>query len=153
MGFNACRPTSSGRIDAASSNPAHPPRITPNYLSTDTDIAEAIEGARLIGRLQDTRAMRGLIVGEPRLDIGKARDEDILADFRARSATVYHPCGTCRMAPESRGGVVDAQLRVHGVEGLHVVDASVFPDIPSANINAAAIMVAHKAGDLINSRE
>jgi choline dehydrogenase len=149
IGFNACRPTSSGRIEAASGNPADPPRIMPNYLFTDTDIAEAIQGARLIGRLQDTRAMRRLIAGEPLLDIARSSDGDILADFRARSGTVYHPCGTCRMAPEARGGVVDAELRVHGVERLRVVDASVFPNITSANINAAVIMLAYKAGGII----
>ncbi len=73
-----------------------------------------------------------------------------MQDFRARAGTVYHPCGTCAMLPESAGGVVDADLRVYGVQGLRVVDASVFPSIPSANTNAPTMMVARKAANLIN---
>ncbi|MGH6933595.1 MAG: GMC family oxidoreductase [Dongiaceae bacterium] len=128
MAFNACRPTSTGRIEIAAPDPARPPRIHPNYLDTAGDIAEAIAGARLIGRLQDTSAMGRLIAAPPGFDVARASDDEIVADFRARSGTVFHPCGTCRMAPESERGVVDASLRVHGVDGLRVVDASIFPE-------------------------
>ena len=149
LSFNACRPTSAGRIDIASSDPAQPPCIVTGYLSTARDVADAIAGARLIGRLQETRAMRALITGTPVFDPAQASDEEVVADFRARSGSVYHPCGTCRMAPEAAGGVVDAELRVHGVERLRVVDASIFPNITSANTNAPTIMVAVKAADRI----
>jgi len=149
MGFNACRPTSTGRIDIAAADPAQPPRIVPNYLATESDIADVIAAARLIGRLQDTRAFRAGLSSPPAYDIANTDDAALLADFRARSGTVFHPCGTARMAPPAEGGVVDAQLRVYGVAGLRVVDASIFPNITSANTNAPTIMVAHKAAALI----
>jgi choline dehydrogenase len=106
-------------------------------------------GARLIGRLQETAAMRGLIDGAPAFDPARASDAEIIEDFRARGVTVFHPCGTCRMAPEAAGGVVGPDLRVHGVEGLRVVDASIFPNITSANINAPTMLVAHMAARAI----
>ena len=149
LGFNSCRPTSRGRVDIASPDPLAPPRIVPNYLATDGDLAATLAGARLIGRLQDTSALRRLIDGAPRLDLTRASDEAILSDFRARAGTVYHLCGSCRMAPADRGGVLDARLRVHGVDGLRVVDASAFPNITSANTNAPTIMLAQRAADLM----
>lgn len=149
MGFNACRPTSRGRIDIVSADPAPAPRIVPNYLSTNQDVADVIAGARLIGRLHDTAAMRRLIDGRPQLDLIRLEGETIVEDFRARCGTVFHPCGTCRMAPESTGGVVGHDLRVHGVDRLRVVDASVFPNITSANINAPTFLVAHMAARAI----
>lgn len=151
LGFNACRSSSTGRVDIASGDPAAPPCIAPNYLSAPGDIADAITGARLIGRLQTTQAMRSLILGTPALDLSSASDEAIVQDFRARAGSVYHPCGSCAMLPESAGGVVDAQLRVYGIAGLRVIDASVFPSIPSANTNAPAMMVARKAAHLIST--
>jgi choline dehydrogenase len=149
MGFNACRPTSLGRVDIAAPDPARAPKIKPNYLSTNQDLADVVACARLIGRLQATEAMRPLVIGMSHADLLHMSDEAIIADFRARSGTVFHPCGTCRMAPAEAGGVVDARLRVYGVERLRVVDASVFPNITSANTNAPTIMVAHKAARAI----
>ncbi len=149
LGFNPCRPTSTGRIDIASPDPAQPPRIQPNYLATAADVAGVLAGARLIGRLQQTPALRGLTLGPPAVDPSALTDEALLADFCARSGTVYHPCGSCRMAPEAQGGVVDTALRVHGVQGLRVVDASVFPNISSANTQAPTVMLAWKAAGLI----
>ena len=93
--------------------------------------------------------MRSLIAERPTCDPALASDSEIIADFRERGNTVYHPCGTCRMAPENQGGVVDASLKVYGVEGLRIADASIFPNITSANTNAPTIMVAHKAAQLI----
>jgi choline dehydrogenase len=112
-------------------------------------VAGVLAGARLIGRLQQTPALRGLTLGPPAVDPAALTDDALLADFRARSGTVYHPCGSCRMAPEARGGVVDASLRVHGVQGLRVVDASVFPNITSANTQAPTVMLAWKAAGLV----
>ncbi len=146
---NACRPTSTGRIDLASPDPAAPPRIVPNYLSTNKDVADVIASARLIASLRNAQAMKALIVEAVDIEVGRAGDDEILADFRARAGTVFHPCGTCRLAPEGDGGVVDARLRVHGIEGLRVADASVFPNITSGNTNAPAIMVGFKAGEMI----
>lgn len=151
LGFNPCRPTSRGRVDLASPDPAAPPRIALNYLDTDADVSGVLAGARLVGRLQDTAALRRLIDGAPSFDLTQATDDAILADFRARSGSVYHPCGTCRMAPADRFGVLDPHLRVHGVEGLRVIDASAFPNITSANTNAPTIMLARHAADLMDS--
>ena len=79
-------------------------------------------------------------------------DADLLADFRARAATVYHPVSTCRMGKSIGESVVDSALRVHGVERLRIVDASVFPTVTSANTNAPTLMVAQKGADLIMAR-
>ncbi|MEL6475949.1 MAG: GMC oxidoreductase, partial [Pseudomonadota bacterium] len=149
LGFNTCRPTSRGHVALSGPGPDSAPKIAPNYLSSEADLAEVIAAARLIGRLAATPAMQGLIAGGNGFSPLNASDDAILADFRSRASTVFHACGTCRMAPEDRQGVVDTSLRVHGVEGLHVVDASIFPNITSANTNAPTIMVADKAADLI----
>ena len=76
-------------------------------------------------------------------------DEALLADFRARADTVYHPTSTCMMGPDPATSVVDARLRVHGIDGLRVVDASIFPTITSGNTNAPTVMVAEKGADMI----
>ena len=85
----------------------------------------------------------------PRIDGNYLSDQAIIDDFRERSGTVFHPCGTCRMGPDAAHAVVDPSLRVHGIDRLRVADASVFPNITSANLNAPTIMLAHKAAQLI----
>jgi choline dehydrogenase len=149
LGYNPCRPASRGRIDIASPDPTAQPRIVANSLSADSDITDMIAGAHLVARLLETEPMRRLVTGPNGFSPVGASDEAILADIRARASTVYHPCGTCRMAPRDREGVVDPALRVWGVDGLRVVDASVFPNITSANTNAPTIMMAMRAADLI----
>ena len=90
---------------------------------------------------------------DPQVAAGRAPerrvDGRLVQDFRARSSSVYHGCGTCRMAPEQAGGVVGPDLSVYGIEGLRVADASIFPNISSANTNAPTILVAHKAAQAI----
>ncbi len=76
-------------------------------------------------------------------------DEDMIADIRRRSGTVYHPSGTCRMGPDAASAVVDSRLRVHGLSGLHVVDTSIFPNIVSGNTNASAMMIGAKGAAMI----
>ncbi len=149
LSFNSCRPTSTGSIKINSADPFAAPDIDFNYLSTNQDRDDVIKGARLIGRIQNSQAMQQLIASEPVFDPSKESDEAILADFRNRSGSVYHTSCTCRMAPESAGGVLDPQLKVHGVEGLRVVDASAFPNVTSANTNAPTIMLAWRAADMI----
>jgi len=147
--FQPTRPTSEGRIDIADGDFRRAPLIAPNYLSTDKDVLDAVHGARLLQTIARTRAMRALTLAPIAPDLLRMVDHELLTDFRSRAATVYHPVGTCRMGHGSGESVVDSSLRVHGVERLRVVDASVFPTVTSANTNAPTLMVAQKAADLI----
>ena len=150
--FQPTRPTSRGRIDVAGADFRTPPAIRPNYLATDKDLRDVVHGGRLIQKIAATQAMRSLIRA-PVAPVLETMDEAaILADFRDRAATVYHPVSTCRMGPRAADAVVDSALRVHGIERLRVVDASVFPAVTSANTNAPTLMVAQKAADLILQR-
>ena len=149
IGFNACRPTSQGHVAICASDPQTPPRIVPNYLTTQRDHADVIAAARVIERLARTPAVRAITLAPNGFTPEGADDAAILDDFRARSGTVHHLCGTCRMAPVDRGGVVDAQLRVHGVAGLRVIDASIFPNITSANTHAPTVMTAWRGAEII----
>ncbi|MBV1693126.1 MAG: GMC family oxidoreductase N-terminal domain-containing protein [Hyphomicrobiales bacterium] len=145
MSFNSCRPTSRGRVTISSPHADAEPVIEPAYLSTEKDILDVLAGARVLGRLQETAAMRAVLSRDPEFDLARASDEAIIADFRRRASTVFHPCGTCRMAPQRDGGVVDPDLAVYGIKGLRVADASVFPHITSANTHAPAVLVGHMA--------
>ena len=149
--FQPTRPTSRGRILVTRPDFRAPPSIQPNYLSTAKDEEDVVHGGRLIQRIARTSAMRGLIRDALPPALDSLDDAGLLADFRARSATVYHPVSTCRMGPGIDGSVVDPSLRVHGVERLRVIDASVFPTVTSANTNAPTLMVARKVADSIAS--
>lgn len=145
-----CRPTSTGTITISGADPLARPIIQPNSLSTQADRASAIAGGRLCQDLVRTKALSGLIASS--MDPTDLRDMDdaaILEDFRARCGTVFHPVGTCRMGQDARGSVVDPVCRVHDVAGLRVIDASVFPNLTSANTNAPTMMLAHRAADLV----
>ncbi|MEP6883719.1 MAG: GMC family oxidoreductase N-terminal domain-containing protein [Gammaproteobacteria bacterium] len=147
--FQPTRPTSVGRIDIASADFRRPPTIATNYLSTDKDVGDVVHGGRLLQAIARTRAIKTLIREPIVPDLTTMGSEELIADFRARASTVYHPVGTCRMGSTMGESVVDASLRVHGVTGLRVVDASVFPTVTSANTNAPTVMVAQKAADFI----
>ena len=144
-----CRPTSRGFLEIASADPAAAPRIVPNSLATDHDVSELLEGSRLLRQLAATPALRDVI--ETELIPGSAiqSDAEMLSDIQKRATTVYHPVSTCRMGHDPDTDVVDQSLCVHGVERLRVVDASIFPSIPSGNTNAPTLMVAEKGADLI----
>ncbi len=149
ISFQPARPTSRGRIDIRSPNPADAPAIRPNYLATDQDCRDVVAGGRLIQSFVRTAAMRRLIQEAMPPDLAGMDDAGILADFRERCGTVYHPVSTCAMGPDPTRAVVDPLLRVFGVEGLRVVDASVFPNVTSGNTNAPTMMVAHRAAAMI----
>ena len=149
LGFSPCRPTSRGTIEIGSTDPFAPPRIRPGYLSTDYDRDLMIRGLHLMRRIASMPGLDNIIDGPIRPADTVQTDEEIL-DYAAEHAwTVFHPCGTCRMSDDPTNSVVDGQLKVRGVEGLRVADASVFPSIPSGNINAPSIMVGEMASDLI----
>jgi choline dehydrogenase len=108
-----------------------------------------LEGARLMRRLAEAPALARLIEAEILPGPHVRSDDDLIADVRNRAGTVFHPVSTCRMGPDARHDVVDARLRVHGIGGLRVVDASIFPTLTSGNTNAPAIMVGEKGADMI----
>lgn len=151
MAFNACRPSSKGDVRINSADIRHSPLIDPNYLSTVQDQEEVLQASRLIRRLTETAPMRALIEREvtPGLDV--ENDAQMLAYFKENCGSIYHLCGTCAMGPDPKTSVVDAQLCVHGIQGLRVIDASIFPNITSGNINAPTMMVAEKGAELILS--
>lgn len=149
MAFNACRPSSCGSVMLAGPDARVAPRIQPNYLSTQRDIDEVLQGSRLIRALAATPALRTITVDEVKPGAAVREDEALLDYFREHCGSIYHLCGTCAMGPDPRMSVVDARLRVHGVPGLRVIDASIFPNVTSGNINAPVMMVAEKGADLV----
>jgi len=149
LGFNPCRPTSRGHLSIRSADPFEPPAIQPNYLDTEHDRQLMLEGMRLMRRLASAPSFRAIIKRELVPGADCATDEALARHVREHAWTVFHPCGTCRMGDSDKGNVVDARLRVHGVPGLRVADASIFPSIPSGNTNAPSIMVGERAADML----
>ena len=149
IGFNSCRPKSEGTVTIRSASAAEAPMIRSNYLSHEDDRREAVAMARVIERLQNTPRLKAILADEPLTPLDRMSDEDILDDFKTRGGTVFHLCGTCRMGPDAATAVIDPRLRVHGIAGLRVCDASAFPNITSANTNAPAMMLADRAAEMI----
>jgi len=143
------RPTSRGHLQIGSPDPKAPPEIYPNYLSTPEDMRDMVEGAHFLRRLAQMPSLSAIIEEEISPGPQVQSDEDFIAEIRERAGTVFHPVSTCRMGPDKDQDVVDQRLRVYGVQGLRVVDASVFPTVTSGNTNAPVIAVAEKAADLI----
>jgi choline dehydrogenase len=149
LGISTCRPTSRGAIEIRSADPLAPPAIQPNYLATPEDLRHALDGVRLLRRLAATRALRAVIEQELKPGAAVSSEAELIADLRQRSGSVFHPVSTCAMGPDPDRAVVDACLRVHGIAGLRVIDASIFPNVTSGNTNAPVIMVAEKGADLV----
>jgi choline dehydrogenase len=141
-------PESRGCVTLRSTNPLEAPIIHANYLSTPNDLRSMIEGVRLSRRIAHTRAFEVYCGDELHPGANATSDQDLAAFLRAEVETLYHPVGTCKMGHDPLA-VVDPQLRVHGIERLRVVDASVMPTVPAGNTNAPTIMIAEKAADMI----
>jgi choline dehydrogenase len=142
------RPASRGTLRLASADPAQPPLIDPGYLTAEADVEAMVEGIKLARDVAGAGAFDAWR-GAEALPGADVQDDDALRDFVRRAAgTYYHPVGTCRMGIGT-GAVVDPQLRVRGIRGLRVADASIMPDIVSANTNTTAIMIGEKAADLL----
>lgn len=141
-------PRSRGRITLASPDPRDHPRILFNLLDAAEDREAMIHGYRVLRRLLDQPALAAVTGAFRRPEQPLERDADILDYVRANAATAYHPSGTCRMGAD-RGSVTDGRLKLRGVEGLRVADASVFPRLPGGNTNLPVIMVAERAADFI----
>ena len=144
------RPESLGSIHIRSANPNVAPAIRFNFLDAEIDRRTLVEGFRMARRVGRAPALQGLRGEEFSPGEQIETDEQILEWIRNNSQTTYHPIGTCRMG-KGPDTVVDEHLRVHGIDGLRVADASVFPTMPSGNTNAPAIMVGEKAADILRS--
>ena len=143
FGPNVAKPTSRGEVALRSPLPTAKPRIINNFLATEEDRETMLAGMRLALEIAEQPAVRDIRVETIRAPASDS-DDDIMAFVRANAQTNYHPVGTCAM-----GSVVDAELRVLGLEGLRVADASVMPLIPGGNTHASTVMIAEKASDLI----
>jgi choline dehydrogenase len=152
MTISACqlRPESRGTISLASADPHAKALIHANYLSTETDRRCMVEGIKLGRRLAQTRALGAWVEAEIVPGEALASDEEILGFIRRTGNTIYHPSGTCRMGGDP-ASVVDPELRVRGIEGLRVADASIMPTVVSGNTNAPAIMIGEKCADMIKA--
>ncbi|MEP3047921.1 MAG: GMC family oxidoreductase N-terminal domain-containing protein [Roseibium sp.] len=149
LGMQPTRPTSRGHIGLRSADPFDAPEIQPNSLSTDHDLTEMVEGCKLLRKIAESPSLRDIIEREITPGPQIQSEEDVLEDVRNRCSTIFHPVSTCRMGPDEETNVVDNRLRVYGVDGLRIVDTSIFPTVTSGNTNAPAIMVGEKGSDLI----
>ena len=145
-----CRPTSRGHLRIVSPDPYARPAIINNFMSTPEDRQIAIAGVNKVRQIVAQRALAQFSPQEIAPTAKVANDAEILAYARRTASSVFHPVGTCRMG-QGEDAVVDERLRVRGIDGLRVVDASIMPTITSGNTNAAAIMIAEKGGDMILS--
>ncbi|MEM8842906.1 MAG: GMC oxidoreductase, partial [Pseudomonadota bacterium] len=146
------RPDSTGTVRACSADPFDKPEIDANYLGEESDRRVLLAGLKMARQLLRTKPMEPYFAGELYPGDAVVSDDDLLNTARERGTTVFHMMGTCRMGPESDPtAVVDHELRVRGVEGLRVVDASIMPTMPSANTNASTLMIAEKAASMIRA--
>ncbi|MCA0434158.1 MAG: GMC family oxidoreductase N-terminal domain-containing protein [Proteobacteria bacterium] len=149
IGLSNCRPTSRGSIHVRSADPRQHPRIWANAYGTEHDVEEMLAAVKFLRRLAETEPLKSLIAEELRPGPQVQTNAELIHDFKQRSGTVYHPSCTCRMGPDPATSVVDPRLRVHGIAGLRVCDASVFPNLIAGNTNAPAMMVGWKGAELI----
>jgi choline dehydrogenase len=151
-GFTAslwqCHPQSRGRISIASADPLQAPRIEPRYLSAELDRKVIVAGLRMLREIYSQPAFRDLWDEDVLPGSGAQTDQELLEFARRHGGTVFHASGTCRMGTDALA-VVDPELRVRGVEGLRVIDASIMPTITSANTNAASLMIGEKGAALL----
>ena len=149
LGVSNCKSNSRGQIRIKSGDPSVAPIIEPNYLSHKDDVQDLLEGVKLLRKLAKTESFSKVILDEFRPGPECKSDAQLIEDIKDNAWTVFHPSCTCRMGPDPLKDVVDSKLKVYGIEGLRVADASIFPQLICGNINAATIMVGEKASDLI----
>jgi choline dehydrogenase len=142
------QPASRGSVHVRSANPLEQPEIHTNYLTQDEDLQTFLKAMKIVRRITQQPALASFVVRELRPGPAITSDGAMEEYLRATIFPSYHPVGTCKMGSDALA-VVDAQLRVHGVPGLRVADASIMPTIPASNTNAAAIMIGEKAADLM----
>jgi choline dehydrogenase len=147
------RPDSTGYVRAKSADPFAAPTIQPNYLAAESDRRVLLAGMKIARKLISSPPLQKYYDREEFPGIQAQSNEDLMTAAKQRGTTTFHLMGTCRMAPENDPtAVVDDQLRVRGLENLRVVDASIMPTMPSANLNASVLMLAEKAADMIRGK-
>src|SRR5215475_7956153 len=147
------RPDSAGWVRASSADPFAAPLIQPNYLAAESDRRVLLAGMKLARRLLMSKPLSKYYDREEFPGPQAQTDEDLMAAAKQRGTTAFHLMGTCRMAPDGdHTAVVDDQLRVRGLDALRVIDASIMPTMPSANLNASVLMIAEKAADMIRGK-
>ncbi len=144
-----CRPSSRGHLELRSADPFAAPAIFPNSLSTNDDINDMLDGTKFLRKLAAAPSFRAVIAEELQPGVAVQSDAEFIDDIRARGSSVFHPVSTCRMGSDPRENVVTHELKAHGLQGLRIIDASVFPAVTSGNTNAPTIMVAEKGADLV----
>jgi choline dehydrogenase len=149
LALSPCRPTSRGTVEIASARVGDAPLIRPNFLTTSKDVADAVEGSLLVRKLMSAPALRAITVEETKPGARVTSEAQMLQYFREESGSIYHLCGSCAMGSDPARAVVSNRLKVHGVAGLRIVDASIFPNVTSGNINAPTMMVAQKGAAMI----
>ena len=144
------RPESYGYVRARSQDPFKHPEIQPNYLAADTDQQVILAAIKICRKLAQTEALKPFVVEETFPSVACQNDNDLLNSAREIGQSIYHLMGTCRMGSrDDKTAVVDAELRVHGIKNLRVIDASIMPTMVSANLNAAVMMIAEKGADMV----
>jgi choline dehydrogenase len=142
------RPLSRGYVEAQSRRPEDPPAINPRYLSEETDRRAMIGGLKMARRIFAAAALKKYVIGENLPGSDVQSDDELLDYARQYGSTVFHATCTCKMGPDAMA-VVNDRLRVHGLRGLRVIDASVMPTVTSTNTNAPTIMIAEKGAAMI----
>src|SRR5205085_965857 len=144
------RPESKGHIHITAADPRRPPAINFNFLSSPPDAELTVRAIRMARAIMTAPAMAPLQVSEIAPGPDRTTDDEIIDWVRKAAETTYHPVGTCKMGSDPMA-VVDSQLRVHGIDGLRVADASIMPTLTSGNTNAPSIMIGEKAADMVLS--
>ena len=149
IGFNPCRPKSLGEVKLQSYQDDYLPTIDPNYLSDQRDIHDLYATFDFMRKLSSNKNISDIIKSPVSIDPIKATDDELLDHFKSNATTIYHPCGTCRMSKDIAKGVVSDKLKVHGLDNLWIVDASIMPNITSGNINAPVMMLSYLSSKII----
>ncbi len=149
LAFSPCRPTSRGTVQIASRHADDAPLIRPNYLTTQKDIDEVVKGSQLVRKIMASAALQAITVEETKPGSQVSSEADMLQYYREEAGSIYHLCGSCAMGQDPATSVVSSRLKVHGIDNLRVVDASIFPNVTSGNINAPTMMVAEKGAAMI----